>query len=213
MGVQLRSRRRESGSRRREEADRAMCAGLRLLTSAATTAGTAGVRACEFGRRLAARTVSGRDACGTLAQPYVAQTLTSFHAPLRSATGPRSQRPRITSESRNWGEHTRPRVWLDAPPHPASGRAHPLWKLRTISCRAGFPRGRGKPHPRAGALPGEHTRPRVSPDAPSHPASGSAHTTWKLRTISCHPGFPRGRGKQHPRAGALPRVRSSGSRT
>ena len=45
--------------------------------------GTAGVLACEFGRRLAARTDSGRDAprtrrrdaCGTLAQPYVGRRI------------------------------------------------------------------------------------------------------------------------------------------
>ena len=51
---------------------------------------------------------------------------------------------------------------------------------------------------------GEHTRPRVSPDAPSHPASGAGRELVELQTISSPPGFPRGRGKPHPRAGALP---------
>ena len=51
------------------------------------------------------------------------------------------------------GEHTRPRVWLDAPSQPASGRAHPRGKFHTILWPTGFPRGRGILHPRAGALP------------------------------------------------------------
>ena len=51
---------------------------------------------------------------------------------------------------------------------------------------------------------GEHTRPRVSPDAPSQPASARTPQLRSIRTISCHAGFPRGRGKQHPGAGALP---------
>ena len=56
-------------------------------------------------------------------------------------------------------------------------------------CRAarGFPRGREKRHPGAGALPGEHTRPRVSLAAPPQPASGPAHQPWTFRTISCVP--------------------------
>ena len=45
------------------------------------------------------------------------------------------------------GEHTRPRVSLAAPSQPASGRAPRLRSIRT-PCHAGFPRGRGKPHPR-----------------------------------------------------------------
>ena len=128
-----------------------------------------------------------------------------------------SHRARSAAFTPQSGEHTRPRVSPDAPSHPASGAGRELVELQTISSPPGFPRGRGKPHPGAGALPipgtrsaaftpqsGEHARPRVLPAAPSQPASGAVRELVELRTIFSPTGFPRGRGKLHPRAGALP---------
>ena len=50
---------------------------------------------------------------------------------------------------------------------------------------------------------GPHAPSRVAGCAPIQPRD-SAPRSWKFLTLARYPGFPRGRGKPHPRAGALP---------
>ena len=94
--------------------------------------------------------------------PSAQEPFLSTHGPLLMAREPfpstRAPRPSTRKSSPSTdaavgGTHP-PRVWLDAPSQPASGQARRSWKLCALACLPGFPRGRGKQHPRAGALPG-----------------------------------------------------------
>ena len=104
--------------------------------------GSAGVLAGEFGRRLAARTDSGRDAprtrrrdaCGTLAQPYVGRRRSARNGRALAET-PGELRPPLPLPRAATGDRSRSgagllRLVCDTAALPGAGRA------RSTDCRA-----------------------------------------------------------------------------
>ncbi len=65
---------------------------------------------------------------------------------------------------------------------------------------------------RRARLGGEHTRPRVSPDAPSHPASGRAHADVKTLCDLVPRRFSARARKTAPEGGCAPRADAGASR-